>query len=103
MKITQEAQEVADRTANAYSFDRYKNWRGVAQALLNYGLTERQAEAVMRSKWMRWAADSDESGATYGNHTSAAILVFLNKTPMVDLLGEVKKLEFETFGGPNDD
>ena len=98
MKITQKAQAVADRTLGAYSVDRYRNWRGVAQALLNYGLTERQAESVMRSKWMRWAADADDSGARYGHHTSAAIVAFLNKFTPDFLAKEAKKLEFETFG-----
>lgn len=49
---------VASRTEDAYSFDRYRSWAGVTRVLLNRGLTSREAEAVLRSKWMRWAADA---------------------------------------------
>ena len=97
MKITQTAQALAERTLGAYSVNRYRNWRGVAQALLSYGLTERQAEAVMWSKWMRWAADFDKSGARYGRHTSKAIIAFLDNSTIKSR--ELNDLVYETFGG----
>lgn len=97
MRITQKAQAVAERTLGAYSCDRYRNWRGVAQALLDYGLTEKQTEAVMWSKWMRWAADFDKSGARYGRHTSQAIVAFLDNSPAS--VRELNNLVYETFGG----
>lgn len=62
------AQAVAKRCADAYSADRYASWSEVARILLKMGFTEAEAEAVMRSKITRWAADSAEFslGATEG-------------------------------------
>mgnify|MGYP003632922361 FL=1 len=77
MKITQQGREIAQRTEGAYSFDRFRNWGAIAQCLLDLGLTERQAEAVLLSKWTRWACDMDESGAKYGYHTSTAMRRFM--------------------------
>lgn len=51
------AQAVAERCADAYSVDRYASWPEVARVLLAMGFTEAEAEAVMRSKITRWAAD----------------------------------------------
>lgn len=67
------AAAVAARTADAYSADRYgAEWPKVAAALLRDGWTPRQAEAIMRSKWARWAADA-------GTPTAAALLVYVRK------------------------
>jgi hypothetical protein len=49
---------LAERTADAYSRDRFLSWTSVAKFLLDYGYSEREAEAIMRSKYMRWAADA---------------------------------------------
>lgn len=50
--------EIADRTEDAYSCDRYGNeWANCAKTLLVRGYTEAETEWVLRSKWMRWAAD----------------------------------------------
>ena len=53
------ANEIAERTSNAYSFDRYgeKEWRAIASFLLQKGIDEDMVEWVLRSKHMRWAAD----------------------------------------------
>jgi hypothetical protein len=55
-----QAQNVADRCQDAYSADRYASWTEVARILLKMNFTEAEAEAVMRSKITRWAADSFE-------------------------------------------
>lgn len=54
------AAEVAAATTDAYSFERYgaKAWEATALALFALGLSARGVEAVLRSKWMRWAADA---------------------------------------------
>jgi hypothetical protein len=86
------ADEVAAICADAYSADRYRSWRGVASALLQQGLTPLQTEAVMRSKWTRWAADAHS--ARYGQVPTKAIVAFVKKqTP-----GEIEALTIETFG-----
>lgn len=94
MKITQKAKDIAERTSNAYSFDRFRNWEAVTQTLLDLGLDELQTEAVLRSKWTRWACDMDDSGNSYGRHTSKAMLRFMGGVPK----DEIRALTFETFG-----
>jgi len=55
---------LAHSTADAYSADRYgaMRWEACAFMLLSRGMTVAEAEAVLRSKWTRWAADQAKSG-----------------------------------------
>lgn len=94
------ASALALRCQDAYSFDRYESWTAVAAALLRHGLDERQAEAVMRSKWMRWAADFYESerGGRYGHNPAKAIIEFLKGVSDDD----IEDMARWTFG-PRDD
>lgn len=69
---------LAAATADAYSFDRYRNWRACAALLARRGYTYAEAECILRSKWMRWAGD--QSAAPYGRATSADLDRFL-QTP----------------------
>lgn len=94
MKITQQAKDLASKTSDAYSSDRFRNWVAVVQTLLNLGYSELETEAILRSKWTRWACDHDTSRNRYGYHTSSAMLRFLKGTPY----SEVKALTYETFG-----
>jgi len=94
MKITQKAKDLASKTSDAYSSDRFASWEGVIQSLLNLGYSEIETEAIVRSKWARWACDHDTSRNRYGRHTSSAMIRFLKGTPQ----SEVKALTFETFG-----
>ena len=94
MKITKQAKDLASKTSDAYSADRFKNWDAIAQTLLNLGYSELESEAILRSKWTRWACDMDTSRNRYGYHTSSAMLRFLKGTPY----SEVKALTYETFG-----
>lgn len=55
---SRDAEALAAKTADAYSADVYSSWAGVAEELLRAGYNATEAEALMRSKWMRWAADS---------------------------------------------
>jgi len=95
MKITQQAKDLAEKTSGSYSYDRFRNWEAVIQALLNLDYSEMEVEAIVRSKWARWACDHDTSfGGRYGYHTSTAMVRFLKGTPQ----SEVNDLVFETFG-----
>ena len=94
MKITQQAKDLAEKTSDAYSSDRFASWEGVVQTLLNLGYSEIETEAIVRSKWTRWACDMDTSGNRYGRHTSTAMVRFLKGTPQ----SEVTALVNETFG-----
>jgi len=51
--------EIAARTEDAYSADRYgsNEWAACAMLLLERGYSEIETEWVLRSKHMRWAAD----------------------------------------------
>lgn len=51
------AQRVADRCADAYSWDRYRSWSACAAECLALGFSEDETEAILRSKYMRWACD----------------------------------------------
>jgi hypothetical protein len=59
-KFSAAAAALAAKTADAYSADRYQDWTAVALEFLSNGYSEREAEALMRSKYMRWAADESE-------------------------------------------
>lgn len=51
--------DLATSTVDAYSFSRYgwTAWNASAQLLARRGYDADQIEAIMRSKWMRWASD----------------------------------------------
>lgn len=89
---TRVANLLADKTADAYSADRYRSWRGVAVALLSAGYDVQQAEAIMRSKWARWAADKD--GRKYGTIPARVLVEYAQGMSV----GDVYDLTRETFG-----
>ena len=60
LTVREQARAVAERCADAYSFDRYANWAAVAEMLLRAGFNEHDAEVVLRSKWTRWAGDASD-------------------------------------------
>ncbi len=81
MKITDRAKYLAEKTSGSYSFDRYKNWNAVIQMLINKGYSNDEIEAIVMSKWTRWACDQDTSrGVRYGYHTSKALERFMKGT-----------------------
>ncbi len=84
MTRTQQARKLAERCADAYSADRYRSWSHVAFELLKMGLTEQEAEAVMRSKWTRWAADV--SGQAYGRVQARWALAYTKNQPYKDIV-----------------
>lgn len=66
MTLTDRARALAERTEDAWSWGRYRSWAACARLLLARGYSDREAEAILRSKWTRWAADRAErdDGAT---------------------------------------
>lgn len=87
-KIT--AKAIAERTSGAYSFDRYRNWDSVAAALIGAGFTAAETEAIMLSKWARWAADSYDR---YENIPAKALVNFAK----AQTRNELNSLVAETF------
>ena len=56
------AKAIAEKCSAAYSYDVYSSWFGVALLLVLRGYTDLEVEAIMRSKWTRWAADMFKGG-----------------------------------------
>lgn len=93
LPISEEALAIA--ATGGYSEDNYRSWPAVAQSLLDEGYTAREAEAIMRSKWTRWAADY--SGKPYGQNTAQDLLRFI-ADEIRDVKAEVASLVKGTFG-----
>jgi hypothetical protein len=88
--LQQRATRLAALTADAYSYDRYRSWRSCARMLLTAGYGEPEAEAILRSKWTRWAADAVESPRKpYGRATGRDLLAFVRRQTPADLLALV--------------
>lgn len=51
---------ICTQTFDAYSYSRYGKaaWLKAIELLFVVGYTEEQVEAILRSKYMRWAADA---------------------------------------------
>lgn len=73
--LIQRAKECASRCHNAYSVGRYRSWAAVAKVLLQNGYNEQETEAIMRSKWTRWA--SDLHGGNYYAVPAKAIIDYI--------------------------
>ena len=68
--------EFARELADAYSTSNYAGgWGPCIKMLRRHGYNDQQIEAIIRSKWTRWAADA--SSARYGRATSADLARFL--------------------------
>ena len=79
MTVSEMAATLAERTSNAYMADMYgeASWRECCRVLLRRGYTEREAEAILRSKVMRWADDGFGHGHGFGT-TSSALVRYLD-------------------------
>jgi len=86
--------ELAEKTSNAYSFDTYgmKAWTAAIRMMRRRGHTERNIEAVLRSKWTRWAADGRKGRVP----TSKDIERFLDD-PRNFCARDLEELTRETF------
>lgn len=72
------ATEIDKRTSNAYSRSAYADgeWLAAIEELLSRGYSPVAVEAIMRSKWTRWAGDV--SPRQHGSYTAADVLAFLD-------------------------
>jgi hypothetical protein len=91
------AQAVADQTADAFSFDRYASWATCAEKILARGFTVKETEAILRSKWMRWAADA--CATPYGRVPAAAIVQWLDGYDPKTFERDLAELVAGTFEG----
>jgi len=83
------------KTQDAYSSNRYNSWPAVISMLVRRGYNDREIEAILRSKWMRWAADS--SPKPYGKATFKDVEHFLDDWRNKFNPSEVRQLVSETF------
>jgi hypothetical protein len=88
-----EATAVAKSTEDAYSYDRYINWEACALVLRRCGYNVREAEAILRSKHMRWCGDGSDK--PYGCTTSRDLIRYIQKCPSWP--AEVRELVRNTF------
>ena len=97
----QRIDDLAERTATAYSWDNYgeTRWRAATRMLVRRGYTDAEVEAILRSKWTRWAADmaSDRPGWRYGRTNAADLARFLDSMNAADRAAQVAELVAGTF------
>jgi len=87
--------EFNEELQDAYSTDNYNGtWIPCIKMLRKRGYDDRAVEAIIRSKWTRWAAD--HSDKSYGRNNSADLARFLDNTS--NLAAEVADLVQGTFG-----
>jgi len=86
--------ELATRTEDAYSAGTYVSWYSCAAVLRERGLSDREVEAFLRSKHLRWAAD--EAGKSRGA-TSEDLQRYLNRYPEYLAQPELDELVAGTF------
>jgi hypothetical protein len=88
------AAALADKTADAYSFNSYASWTACAAMLLRRGYSAMEAEAILRSKWTRWAGDV--SSHRYGHYTAADLAAYIDKYESPKSLREIVVGTFPT-------
>lgn len=89
------AKALAEKTADAFSFDNYRLWPSVCAMLLRRGYSEQEAEAILRSKHMRWAHDT--SGVRHGQTRAKHLAQYIDQQG-ASWKGDVEQLVRETFG-----
>jgi len=86
---------LAEKTEDAYSYGRYKSWTACIKMLRARGYDDLNIEAILRSKWMRWADDTKlSSGKQATQHDLAR---FMDDKRNKINRAEVEKLTQETF------
>lgn len=99
--VTERAKALAEKTADAYMADGYRHWSAVCALLLRRGYSEIEAEAILRSKWMRWAGDAVSSNDNLPTKTIGDFLDNVGPTKMFrsesDRARQVAELVAETF------
>jgi hypothetical protein len=94
-----EIKAFAEELSDAYSSDRYRGgFSGCIRMLRKRGYNDREIEAILRSKWTRWAGDSSDN--RYGYCTSGDLARFLDSMGKNERI-EVQALTLEHWGVSN--
>jgi len=89
--------ELAEKCGDAYSTDSYRRgWNGCVKMLRQRGYDDQQVEAILRSKWTRWAGDGSET-RRYGYFTSTDLANFLDAMSPADRERGIQELVDGTF------
>lgn len=88
--FSSQVEALFERTADTYSFDRYRSWKACVRALLRRGYNDRQAETLLRSRITRWAADRT---FTSRRATSNDLLRYMDEDPraVFEAVGTVRR------------
>lgn len=86
---------IAANCEDAYSSDNYESWPSLAQELLDMGYDARESEAIMRSKYARWAGDM--SAAEYGSIPSTAMADLKVNCPALFAPAAIARIVIDTF------
>jgi hypothetical protein len=89
----QKVEVLAAQTEDAYSAGRYQSWSDCVRLLLEQGYDERQTEAILRSKHMRWAADM----AGTDQATAEDLRSYMDRYPQYFTQAELDQLVDGTF------
>ena len=91
--------ELAQQLSDAYSTESYRGgWSACIKALRKRGYNDLQIEAILRSKWTRWAGDMAVTNThRYGSFTAKDLLKFMDNSKIG--LAEINKITEETFRG----
>jgi hypothetical protein len=98
VKLNERIQNLADKTSNAFSHDRFgeAEWEKCVKYLLTIlRLSDRQAEAVLRSKVMRWSADRSCGMPAKVNHLQQWFQDnpnYLTSTKLEELISQTPEL-----------
>ena len=78
MKKQMTIKEMSAKTEGGYSFDRYgqSGWNGAIRVLRSKGMNDREVEAFLLSKHMRWAGDCDEK-RNYGSYNGQTVKAYI--------------------------
>lgn len=89
---------IADTTSDAYSWDMYEEarWLACVRMMLKRGYNEREVEAILRSKYMRWTADTVHPKRP--NSADLARFLDADKKNRQPGGGDVNELVAGTFG-----
>lgn len=91
-----DVKQFAEELSTAYSTANYAGgWSASIKMLRRRGYTDQQIEAIIRSKWTRWAGDA--SNKMYGKVTSADLARFLDDPRNEISPARVDELVRETF------
>ncbi len=87
--------QLAKETSDAYSAASYTSWNSVCLLLAQRGFNRWEAEAILRSKWTRWARDMWDKPS---KPTSSALAAYLDMYGLVPGHPKVNELVMDTFG-----